>query len=90
VSVTRLAVACGLVVVVALCWLAAVGSSAATEVVVTVFVLAVLVGGGNWLSGRSVPPRPPAPGTATGAVEHGTQRPEGPPPGTGGSGAPGG
>jgi hypothetical protein len=42
----------GVVVLGLLCWLAALGFTAITEVLVTLVALVVLVGGGNWLSGR--------------------------------------
>lgn len=83
---TRIALAGGVVLLGVLCWLAAIGFTAATEILVTVFALFVLVGGGNWLSGRSgrpgasrgmqtaAAPRPePTPGPAEG--EPGTPAP---------------
>lgn len=79
---TRLAVAGGVAATGALCWLAAIGFTAATEVMVTLAALVVLVAGGSWLSGRAgVPaprggrPRPPA---------HPPEQPEQPEAGTGG------
>jgi hypothetical protein len=51
-SVTRLAVACGVLAFAGLCYLAALGSRPATEVLVTGIALVVLVGGGNWINGR--------------------------------------
>lgn|GEM_PF-1848057 len=62
--VTRLAVALGVVVFGFLCYLAFAGSAPATGLVVTAVALVVLVGGGNWLGGRTtlhrVPPGPPS------------------------------
>jgi hypothetical protein len=59
VIVTKLAVACGLVLFGLLCWMAVDGVSVAAELVITAGALVVLVGGGNWLSGRAAPRRPP-------------------------------
>lgn len=56
---TKVAVAGGIVLLGFLCWLAAVGVSAVREVLISVFALVVLVGGGNWLSGRSAHGRRP-------------------------------
>ena len=56
-TVTRLAVIGGVAVLGIVCWLAAIGFSAATEGLVTVFALVVLVAGGNLLAGRSAPSR---------------------------------
>ncbi len=57
--VTRLAIGCGVVLFGLLCWFAVDGVSFAGELVITVGALVVLVGGGNWLSGRYAPRRPP-------------------------------
>lgn len=57
--VSRLAIACGVVLLGLLCWMAVEGVSVAAELVITAGALVVLVGGGNWLSGRSAPRRPP-------------------------------
>ena len=63
----RLAWVCGALVLAALCWLAAIGFTTIIAPLVTVVALVVLVGGGNWLSGRSptagrgsAPPSDPA------------------------------
>jgi hypothetical protein len=62
VIVTRLAVAVCVLVFGFLCYLAVRGSAAATGLVVTVAALVVLVGGGNWLGGRTTPHgAPPGP-----------------------------
>jgi hypothetical protein len=56
----------GVLVLAALCTLAAIGFTAMIGPLVTVAVLLLLVGGGNWLGGRSSPshgvPREPAGG----------------------------
>lgn len=57
--VTKLAIACGAVLFGLLCWMAVDGVPVAAELVITLGALVVLVGGGNWLSGRSSPRRPP-------------------------------
>ncbi|MGH9083560.1 MAG: hypothetical protein ACRDY3_07705, partial [Acidimicrobiales bacterium] len=50
---TRIAVGGVVAVLGVLCWLAVSGLPGATEVLVTLGALVVLVGGGNWLGGRS-------------------------------------
>lgn len=57
--VTKLAIACGVALFGLLCWMALDGVSFAGELVITVGALVILVGGGNWLSGRYAPRRPP-------------------------------
>jgi hypothetical protein len=52
-TVTKLVGGFAIVVVGLLCWLAAAGNPALAAVLVTGAALVVLVGGGNWLSGRS-------------------------------------
>lgn len=69
---TRLALIGGVVVLGLVCWLAAIGLQAATEGLVTVVTLVVLVAGGNWLAGRGTPRRAPvalpgSPGAADGS-----------------------
>jgi hypothetical protein len=49
---TRVALVGGVVILGFLCWLAAIGFTAVIAPLVTVFVLIVLIGGGNWLSDR--------------------------------------
>jgi hypothetical protein len=61
VTVTRLTAGGGVVVLGVLCWLAATGFTALTAVLVTGAALVVMIGGGNWLSGRTTPERPPRP-----------------------------
>ncbi len=51
-TATRVAVAGGLVALIALCLLAAIGFTAVLAPLVTVFMLLVLVAGGNLLSPR--------------------------------------
>lgn len=58
---TKIAIALGVVLLGVACWMAAIGVSAATEGLLTVFALLVLVGGGNYLAGRSAPSRRPLP-----------------------------
>ena len=53
--VTKLAAGAGLVLLGLLCWLAAAGFTAMTALLVTGAALVVLVGGGNWLGGRTSP-----------------------------------
>jgi hypothetical protein len=64
VSVTRLAVLLGVLLLGLLCWAAAGGMRAAYELLVSFAVLVVLVAGGNWLGGRRTPDvepyRPPS------------------------------
>jgi len=50
---TKIAVAAGVVLLGLACWLAAAGFGAAREGLISLFALAVLVGGGNLLAGRS-------------------------------------
>lgn len=57
--VTKLAIVVGILLFALLCWLAVDGMAIATELVITVGALVVLVGGGNWLSGRSSARRSP-------------------------------
>lgn len=64
--VTKLAIVVGVLLVALLCWLAVAGVAIATELVITVGALVVLVGGGNWLSGRSSAARSSAGRTSTG------------------------
>ncbi len=59
----------GVVVLAGLIWLATIGFTAVVPPLVTVGALLLLVGGGNWLSGRRSPhgapdhrPPPPGPG----------------------------
>ena len=59
-TVTRIAVVLGLAAFCGLCALAIAGSAPAAGVVLTIVALVVLVGGGNWLSGRRPPSRAPA------------------------------
>jgi len=56
-SVTRLTIGFGVIVVIGLSVLAALGSKPAIEMLVTVVALVVLVGGGNWINGRDQPHR---------------------------------
>ena len=64
--VSKLAIAAGVVVLGVLCWLAATGLTPVAVILVTGGALVVLVGGGNWLSGRTVPrSAPPTPPTPT-------------------------
>lgn len=75
---TKFAIGFGLAFLGFLCWMAAVGVSAVREGLISVFVLAVLVAGGNWLAGRSSygPRRRPEP-TQRGAPERaGARSPE--------------
>jgi hypothetical protein len=51
-TVTRFAIGAGVVIVGFLCWMAAIGFTAVIGPLVTVVVLILLVGGGNWLSGE--------------------------------------
>jgi hypothetical protein len=53
VTTTRLAVVLGVLLLGALCFLAAIGFTPLVAPLVTVVLLVVLVGGGNLLSGRS-------------------------------------
>jgi hypothetical protein len=60
VSVTKLVIALGVIFFGLLCWMAVDGITAAAVTVITLGALVVLVGGGNWIGGRSSPhgPRP--------------------------------
>ncbi|HVX20155.1 MAG TPA: hypothetical protein VHB02_02280 [Acidimicrobiales bacterium] len=51
--VTKLAVALGVVAFGLLCWMAVAGVTFAAVLIITVGALVVLVGGGNWIGGRS-------------------------------------
>ncbi len=57
--VTKIAIGAGIVVLGFCCWLAAVGVGAVREGLISLCALVVLVGGGNWLSGRSAHSRRP-------------------------------
>ena len=72
---TRIALVIGLVLVAAMCWLAATGFTPVVPFLVTAIALLVLVGGGNLIQGR-----PPPYG---GGRRHAPGGPEGP--GSGGS-----
>jgi len=99
VTMTKIALVVGVAVVGFLCYLAAVGSSAAAALVITGVALVVFIGGGNWISGRTTPgARPPAapasPATASGAgaggagtIRSGPHEDLGPEAGTGGDAA---
>jgi hypothetical protein len=84
VRVTRLVVAAGIPLLGFLCWLAAIGFTAMVPLLVTVALLIFLVGGGNWLSDRSVVDREPRRlGTRVGAdpeagAESAARDPQGP------------
>jgi hypothetical protein len=84
VIVTKLAIGAGVVLAGILCWLAVTGVAVAAEVLVTAVALVLLVGGGNWLGGRSSSSRsstgPPS-STFSGAPESDSV--------DGGTGAPG-
>lgn len=58
--VTKLAVAAGALLFLLLCWLAVAGVAVAAELVITLGALLVLVGGGNWLRGRTATAQRPA------------------------------
>jgi hypothetical protein len=64
VTVTRLALGLGVLLVAAVCWLAADGVGFAYELLISLAALVVLVGGGNWLGGRrsASAPEPGRPG----------------------------
>jgi hypothetical protein len=64
---TRIAWVVGLMVVAAMLWLAIIGFTPFIPILVTAIALLVLVGGGNYLSGRSTPSR----------SAHGPEREEG-------------
>lgn len=51
---TKIVVACGVALLGFLCFLAAKGMTAVTEGLITLFALAVLVAGGNLLSGKGM------------------------------------
>lgn len=59
---TKIALALGLVLLGIACWMAVIGVGAASEGLITVFALVILVGGGNLLAGRTAPARRPASG----------------------------
>jgi hypothetical protein len=50
---TKVAIGGGLVVLGLLCWLAAAGVTVLTPFLITGAALVVMVGGGNWLGGRT-------------------------------------
>jgi|GEM_PF-2645802 len=50
---TKIALAAGFLLLGFLIWLAIMGMTAVGEALVTLFALVLLVGGGNWISGRS-------------------------------------
>ncbi|HEX4082829.1 MAG TPA: hypothetical protein VHX40_07685 [Acidimicrobiales bacterium] len=52
-SVTKLVIGLGVVFFGLLCWMAVDGITAAAVTVITLGALVVLVGGGNWIGGRS-------------------------------------
>lgn len=52
---TRIAMVFGLVLIGALCWLAAAGFGPVYPFLVTAAVMVILVGGGNLIQGRSAP-----------------------------------
>ncbi len=54
-SVTKLAIGLGVAFFGLLCWMAVDGITAAAVTVITLGALVVLVGGGNWIGGRSSP-----------------------------------
>ncbi len=60
-TVTRLAVVLGVLLVAGVCWLAADGMAFAYELLVSLAALVVLVAGGNWLGGRRSSPERPDP-----------------------------
>jgi hypothetical protein len=51
--VTKMAVVAGVVVLGLLCWLAAAGVTVLVPLLVTGAALVIMVGGGNWLGGRT-------------------------------------
>ncbi|HUA95760.1 MAG TPA: hypothetical protein VMB82_09560 [Acidimicrobiales bacterium] len=55
--VTKIAIVCGVALFGLLCWMAVDGVTFAAEMVITLGALVILVGGGNWLSGRYAPRR---------------------------------
>lgn len=63
---TKIAVACAVALFALVCYLAVAGFGAAREGVISLVALVVLVGGGNWLSGRGpYGARPTVPGPAS-------------------------
>lgn len=80
---TKIAIALGVVLLGVACWMAAIGITAVTEGLLTVFALLVLVAGGNYLAGRSAPSRRPV---AAGVAR--PPAPDAPPEGQGDQGSP--
>jgi len=76
--VTRLALVVGLLFLGLLCYLAVVGSAAARGLLITGVALVVLVGGGNWLSGRRSGSAYGGAGRAGDATPGGAPAPPGP------------
>lgn len=77
---TKIAVVGGLVLLGFVCWLAASGFSAAREGLISFFVLAALVGGGNLLAGRGGPyGRRAVPASREASGEAARRAPEGDP-----------
>ena len=62
-SVTKLVIALGVIFFGLLCWMAVDGITAAAVTVITLGALVVLVGGGNWIGGRSSPHGPRSAGS---------------------------
>ena len=58
---TKIAIALGIAVFGVACWMAVIGVRAASEGLLTLLALVVLVGGGNYLAGRSTGRRRPVP-----------------------------
>ncbi len=58
---TKIAIAMGVMLLGVACWMAVIGVRAVSEGLLTLFALVVLVGGGNYLAGRSGARRGPAP-----------------------------
>jgi len=52
---TRIAWVAGLLLLATMCWLAIQGLSTVVPLLVTGFVLVLLIGGGNFINGRSSP-----------------------------------
>jgi uncharacterized membrane protein YfbV (UPF0208 family) len=86
VIVTKLAIGAGVVLAGILCWLAVTGVAVAAEVLVTAVALVLLVGGGNWLGGRSSQPPSAGPPSSTFS---GSPEPDSVDGGTGAPGTPG-
>jgi hypothetical protein len=84
--VTRLALVVGLLFLGFLCYLAAAGSAAAQGLLITGVALLVLVGGGNWLSGRRSGGASGRGGRAGAATADGSPAPTGPTNESGGAG----